>query len=101
MPLDLSTLPTDEIRAFCERHSVARMSIFGSALRDDFGPDSDIDVLVEFIPGRVPGLLALEGMRLELEALFGREVDLNTSGFLSRHIRSGVLHEAKTVYVAA
>lgn len=100
MPLDLSTLPTDEIREFCERNSIARMSIFGSALRDDFGPDSDIDVLVVFIPGRAPGLRFIS-MQDELSALLGRRVDLLTPGFLSDAIRDRFMTRLERVYDAA
>jgi hypothetical protein len=66
----------DAIRAFCERHNVARFALFGSVLRDDFRPDSDIDVLLEFAPGVRYGVSALVAMGDELEALFGRPVDI-------------------------
>jgi predicted nucleotidyltransferase len=76
------------------------MAVFGSALRDDFGPRSDIDVLVEFEPRARVGL-AFFSMQDELSALLGRKVDLNTPGFLSRYFREGVLKEAQDLYVAA
>lgn len=69
-------------------------------LRDDFTPESDVDVLVEFDPGHVPGL-AFFAMESELAAIVGRRVDLNTPGFLSRHFRDRVLAEAENQYVAA
>ncbi len=100
MPLDLSTLPTEEIRAFCERHCVARMSIVGSALREDCGPGSDIDVLVELIPARAPGLRFV-AMQDESSALLGRRVDLLTPGFLSDAIRDRVKKRPERVYDAA
>jgi hypothetical protein len=88
------------IADFCQRHHVRRLSLFGSILRDDFRPDSDVDVLVEFEPGRTPGF-AFFGMQEELSALLGREVDLNTPGFLSEHFRREVLRQAEPLYVAA
>jgi hypothetical protein len=88
------------IEAFCSRHRIRRMAIFGSALRDDFGPGSDVDVLVEFEPGARVGL-AFFSMQDELSALLGRKVDLNTPGFLSRYFRDSVLREAEDLYVAA
>ena len=88
------------IEKFCRQHHVRKLSLFGSVLRDDFGPDSDVDVLVEFEPGHVPGLAFL-AMEEELSKLLGRRVDLNTSGFLSPHFRERVLSEAEVQYVAA
>jgi predicted nucleotidyltransferase len=89
------------ISAFCERHHIARLALFGSALGDQFGPDSDVDVLVEFQPGHVPGLEFLSIER-ELSALLrGRRVDLVTPKFLNARIREQVLREAEPIYVAA
>ena len=85
---------------FCRRHYIRKLSFFGSVLRDDFGPESDIDVLVEFEPGHVPGL-AFFGMQLELTEILGRKVDLHTPGFLSKHFRDKVIAEAEVQYVAA
>jgi predicted nucleotidyltransferase len=85
------------IAEFCRRHHVRRFAVFGSILRDDFGPESDIDVLVEFEPGKTPGL-AFFGMQDELSEQFGRPVDLNTPGFLSRYFRDKVLAEAFALY---
>jgi len=85
---------------FCRRHHVRRLALFGSVLREDFGPESDVDVLVEFEPGHVPGL-AFFSMQDELSKFLGRKVDLNTPGFLSRYFRDQVLAEAETQYVAA
>jgi predicted nucleotidyltransferase len=90
----------ERIADFCRRHHIRRLALFGSVLRDDFGPSSDIDVLVEFEPGHVPGL-AFFSIQEELSRLLGRTVDLNTAGFLSRYFRDSVRHEAEPLYVAA
>lgn len=91
----------EALAAFCLRHHITRLALFGSALRDDFGPDSDIDVLVEFAPGHVPGLKFVSIER-ELSALFnGRRVDLVTPKFLNERIRDQVLNTAEPLYVAA
>ncbi len=89
-----------KIAEFCRSHGVQRLSLFGSILRKDFGPDSDIDVLVEFAPGQTPSLLDLGGMQVELSQMLGREVDLKTPGFLSRRIRQTVAQEAQVQYAA-
>lgn len=89
------------IAAFCRKHHIRRLSLFGSILRDDFGPDSDIDVLVEFEPGCVPGLFRMAGLEIELSDILGRRADLRTAAELSRHFREDVLTEAQTQYVAA
>jgi predicted nucleotidyltransferase len=94
-------IPQDRVADFCRRHRIRKLALFGSVLREDFRPDSDIDVLVEFEPGARVGLLALAGMELELSALVGRRVDLNTEGFLSRYFRDEVLKEAEVQYVAS
>jgi len=65
----------DEIMAFCTRNSIARLSLFGSILRDDFTPESDVDVLVEFLPGKTPGMFGIVRMQIELTRLFGRVID--------------------------
>lgn len=89
-----------EIVAFCERHHIVRMALFGSVLRDDFTTESDIDVLVEFDPAHMPGWEFIT-IQEELSALFGRSVDLNTPGFLSRHFRQQVLDNALVIYERA
>ena len=87
------------LAAFCQEHGIMRLAIFGSALREDFGPESDIDVLVEFEQERTPGLLGIAGVELELSALFaGREVDLRTPEDLSPYFRQDVLDEAEIQY---
>ena len=85
---------------FCRRNGIRRLAVFGSVLRDDFGPHSDVDVLVEFEPGRTPGL-AFFSMQDELCRLFNRIVDLHTPASLSRYFRDHVLAEAENQYVAA
>lgn len=91
--------PQDVIRGFCARHRIRRLGLFGSILRDDFGPDSDVDVLVEFQPGAMPGW-DLFLMQDELSSLLGRPVDLNTPGFLSRYFRDEVCAGALPLYEA-
>ena len=92
-------MPKRRLAAFCRANGIRRLSVFGSALRDDFGAGSDIDLLVEFDPERVPGLIRLAGMELELSELFdGRKVDLRTSGDLSRYFRQRVMDEAELQY---
>ncbi len=92
-------IPKDETAAFCWRHHIRRLSLFGSVLRDDFGADSDIDVLIEFEPGHVPGL-AFFAMEAELSEILGRKVELSTPAFLSRYIRDSVLANAQVQYDA-
>ena len=88
-----------QIRAFCEKHRIRRMALFGSVLRDDFTPESDVDVLVEFEPEVRLGLIGLAGVENELGDTLGRKVDLNTEDMLSKYFREEVLAEAETVYV--
>ena len=90
----------DEIVNFCKRNHIMKFSFFGSVLREDFSPESDVDVLVEFESGHVPGL-AFFRMELELSQILGRKVDLQTPKFLSPLIRSQVLSEADIQYDAA
>ena len=90
----------EALEQFCRRHGVRRLSVFGSVLRDDFGPESDVDLLVEFEPSVVVGLMGLSRMEYELSDLFGRRVDLNTPGGLHRRFRDRVLAEAEVLYAA-
>ena len=95
-------IPKDKIADFCRCHHIRKLSLFGSVLRDDFGPESDIDVLVEFEPEHVPGFIRLAGMELELATILGgRKVDMNTPNSLSRYFRDQVLSEAQVQYVQA
>jgi uncharacterized protein len=93
-------LDEQQIGDFCKHHGIRRLSLFGSVLRDDFRPDSDVDVLVEFDPGCTPSLLDLGGMQVELSELLGRTVDLKTPGFLSRYFRDAVMRAAEVQYAA-
>jgi len=93
-------IPNDKIAEFCRRNHIRRLALFGSVLRDDFRPDSDVDVLVEFEPDARVGLRFF-GMEEELSEVLGRKVDLNTVGFLSPYFRSQVLAEAEVHYDAA
>lgn len=91
-------IPKADIAGFCRRHHIAKLALFGSVLRDDFGPDSDVDVLVEFEPGHVPGF-ALIRIQEELSMLLGgRRVDLVTPKFLNHRIRDRVLAAARIEY---
>jgi predicted nucleotidyltransferase len=94
------TINRNKITDFCERHHIQRLAIYGSALRGDFGPQSDVDVLVEFLPGHVPGFFRLFEMEEELSALFGeRKVDMRTPEDLSRYFRDDVVASAEVQYV--
>jgi len=92
------SLDKEKIADFCRRHHIHRLSLFGSVLRDDFGPASDVDVLVEFEPGHVPGL-AFFAMEEELSQIIGRKVDLNTPGFLSPYFIDRIERESEVQYV--
>jgi hypothetical protein len=92
-------IPHDRVSEFCRRHSICRLTLFGSILRDDFNPESDVDILVEFEPGRAPGLIRLSGMELELsELLGGRKTDMRTLQDLSRYFREKVISESEILY---
>ena len=94
-------IPQEKIAEFCQRHHIRRLALFGSALRDDFTPDSDVDVLVEFEPGTRVGMIRLAGIELELSGILDRKVDMHTPGFISKYFRGQVLAEAEDQYVAA
>jgi predicted nucleotidyltransferase len=94
-------IPGEKIAEFCKRNHIRKLSLFGSVLRDDFSSDSDIDFLVEFEPGKVPGLIGLSRMERELsEILGGRKVDLRTPQDLSKYFREEVLAHAEVQYAA-
>jgi predicted nucleotidyltransferase len=95
MKIDVSQ---DQIAAFCQRHHIRRLAFFGSVLRDDFKPESDVDVLVEFEPGHTPGLITLAGMEMELSDLLGRKADIRTAADLSPYFRQDVLDAAQVQY---
>src|SRR5437868_3279398 len=89
-----------KLAQFCRRHGVMRLAIFGSILSDDFAPDSDIDLLVEFKPGERISLFDIGGMIMELREQFGRDVDLQTPNDLSTRFREKVLRSARPLYAA-
>lgn len=92
-------LPKEKIAEFCKRNHIRRLSLFGSLLHSDFGPDSDIDFLVEFDPDHIPGLIRLAGMENELSEILGRKVDLRTPQELSRYFRQEVIDFAEVQYL--
>jgi len=93
------TIDREGIVAFCRKHHIRKLSLFGSVLREDFHPESDVDVLAEFEPGQVPGFIRLYFLEEELSELLGnRKVDLVTPKFLNSRIKSRVLAEAKVQY---
>ena len=91
-------LPKERIEKFCKRHHIRKLSLFGSALRDDFSPESDLDILVEFDPAHIPGFIRLAGMEIELTEILGRKVDMRTAQDLSRYFRDEVLNSSKVQY---
>lgn len=110
LPAAAESVPADQVTRrlavspsvlaeFCRRRHIKRLLLFGSVLRADFGPASDVDVLVEFEPGRVPGL-AFFAIQDELAALLGRPTDLVTAGSVDRYLRDRVLQEAQEVYAS-
>ena len=95
------TAPNAKIEEFCRRWNVAEFAVFGSALRDDFGPESDVDVLVTFSPGACIGLFDMAQMQIKLEKLFGRPVDLVEKASLRNpYRRREILKTARVVYAA-
>lgn len=92
------TIPEQQLAAFCRRNQIRRLALFGSVLRADFRPSSDVDVLVEFEPGVRVGLMALGRMQRELSVMLGRRVDLVLRDGLKPRIRQAVLESSETVY---
>jgi len=90
----------DKVVEFCQRNRIRTFSLFGSILREDFGPDSDVDVLVEFEPEARVGFMALGRMQRELAELLGRQVDLVPRDGLKPLIRDDVLSSAQVLYAA-
>ncbi|MCW5697062.1 MAG: nucleotidyltransferase family protein [Bauldia sp.] len=88
------------LAAFCRRHHIRRLSLFGSTLKGTNRPDSDVDLLVEFEPENIPGLIALAGIEIELSEMLGRKVDLRTAGDLNERFRQEVVNAAETQYAA-
>jgi uncharacterized protein len=92
-------IPDDRLAEFCRRHHIRKLALFGSVLRDDFRPESDVDVLVDFSPQHVPDFFSLYDMEQELSTLLGnRRIDLVTEKSLHRLIRGPVLATAKVQY---
>ncbi|HSO83752.1 MULTISPECIES: nucleotidyltransferase family protein [Thiocapsa] len=94
------TLDEPVLARFCEKHRIRRLSLFGSQLKGTAGPDSDIDLLVEFDPDHTPTLFGIAGMEIELTDMLGRKVDLRTAGDLSRYFRDEVVRTAEVQYAA-
>ncbi len=89
-----------KLEAYCKKNHIIKLSLFGSALKDELKPDSDIDILVEFDMNHIPGLMDIAGMEIELADIIGRRVDLRTPAELSRYFRDEVLSIAKVEYAA-
>jgi hypothetical protein len=94
-------LPTEQIRAYCDRRPIRRLAVFGSALRGDFGPHSDVDLLVEYVPGVPVTLLDMAQQEIELAQIVKRKVDLRTRQELSPYFRQRVLDTARVIYERA
>ncbi len=91
-------IPKGQIESFCRRYGIRRQAVFGSALREDFRQESDIDILVDFEPGVRVGFVTFLRIQEELSRLLGRKVDLNTRGFLSPYFREEVIRGAEVIY---
>ncbi|MBL8887232.1 MAG: nucleotidyltransferase family protein [Phycisphaerales bacterium] len=100
MVVDGINFPEDQLRALCDLHGVKRLSLFGSVLRGDSNPGSDVDLLVEFHPGKTPGMLGFGQMILDFEKLLGRRVDLRTLNDLSPYFAPAVAKAARTLHAA-
>lgn len=93
-------IPLERLADFCRRHHIRKLSLFGSVLKGTAGPNSDVDLLVEFEPGCTPGLIRLAAMENELSDLLGKKADMRTLADLSRHFRDEVLRHAEVQYAA-
>jgi hypothetical protein len=93
-------ISSEQIADFCRRHHIRKLALFGSVLRDDFRPDSDVDVLLEFEEDVRIGLLGLMTIQLEFTDMIGREADFRLPGDLSRYFRDRVIAEAEVLYAA-
>ena len=89
-----------EMKKLCKKHHIRRLSLFGSALREDFTAESDVDILVEFEPGQVVGFIRLAGIEIELSKMLKRKLDLRTPAELSRYFRQEVIDTAEVQYAA-
>lgn len=92
------SLPVEEIRNYCMHQPILRLSLFGSAMHGELTGESDIDLLVEYVPGARIGLLAMSGQQIELSRLIGRHVDLRTPQDLSRYFRQEIVDSAQLIY---
>jgi predicted nucleotidyltransferase len=92
------SIDRDAIAGFCRRHHIRRLALFGSVLRDDFRPESDVDVLVEFEREHIPGLIGLGAIEDELGRIFGRRAEIVTAKGLSPYLKPRVLGDAETIY---
>lgn len=92
-------IPENRVKEFCRRNGIRKLSVFGSVLRDDFSPESDIDILIEFKDDATPGFFSLMRMQDELTKILGRNVDLRTPNDLSRYFRDDVVNNAVIQYV--
>lgn len=92
------SIPNDRIAGICQQYHISKLALFGSVLRDDFRPDSDVDVLVEFDLAHIPGLFGLARIERELTAVIGRRVDVRTPNDLSRYFRQTVIEQAEVQY---
>jgi len=93
-------MPKGKLAEFCRKNHIKKLSVFGSAIRGQLGPDSDVDLLVEFEEGRTPGLFSIIRMEMELTEMLGRKVDLRTPEDLSQYFRDEVIRNAKLQYQA-
>ena len=98
MPTNGLGIGRESINRFCRKYRIRKLLVFGSILRKDFGPDSDIDVLVEFVPGEKVGFLKMAKMEIELTSILGRKADLRTPAELRRYFREDVLRGAEVQY---
>ena len=92
------SLAQDDLAPICRRHGIRRLSLFGSVRAGTARPDSDVDLLVEFEPGRLPSLLGISAIEIELGEMLGKKVDLRTAADLSPHFRDEVLGKAQVAY---
>ncbi len=99
MPARIDIHP-ERLAAFCERHGISEISLFGSVLREDFGPERDVDVLVDFLPDKAPSFFGLDAMEEELTLILGRRVDLVPKGGVRGRIRDNILAQREVAYVA-
>jgi predicted nucleotidyltransferase len=98
--IQLLDIPFAEIEKVCKQYYIQKLSIFGSTLHGNARADSDLDILVEFLPGHTPGLFTFAGIERELSLIFGRKVDLRTAEDLSRYFRKEVVKEAQSFYAS-